>query len=317
MPATPPPAPEEPALTPAEWVAEARRLQAHERNTSALAAFERALQLDGAYAPAWLGKALLLEDLNRWEPALAAYDALLAHAAGNAALATAAWSNRAGLLLRAERFPEALDSLDHALALDPGNHLFTLNKGLLLLQGFERPLEALPWLERAAAAGVPEAEEPLAYCRDELLAALSAVATGAGTRLEKFSRAATTLQQAGGYRWLGLYGVDRERGLATNLVWAGAAGPAHPDFPSDRGLTGRALRTAATVNVGDVGADADYLPTLGETRSEIIVPIFDEHGSPLGTLDVESDQPEAFSPPGQAFLEHCAEALRPLWTSAG
>ncbi|MGH9412873.1 MAG: tetratricopeptide repeat protein [Terriglobales bacterium] len=168
MAATPPLAPEnsgaEPS-TPAAWVAEARRLHAAERNTSALAALDRALALDAAYGPAWLGKALVLEDLERFEPALAAYDALLEHAGDNQGLRTAAWSNRAGLLLRAEHFPEALDSLDHALALDPENHLLVLNKGLLLLQGFENPKEALPWLQRAAAAGLPEAAEPLAFCR--------------------------------------------------------------------------------------------------------------------------------------------------------
>ncbi|TAN23772.1 MAG: tetratricopeptide repeat protein [Acidobacteria bacterium] len=165
MPGLPPVA--EPT-TAAEWVAEARRLHAEERNSSALAAVERALALDAAYAPAWLGKALVLEDLERFEPALAAYDRLIACAAGNPALLTAAWSNRAGLLLRAEQFPEALDSLNRALEADPGNHLLMLNKGLLLLQGFENPAEALPWLERAAAAGLPEAEEPLAFCRERI-----------------------------------------------------------------------------------------------------------------------------------------------------
>lgn len=154
--------------TPAEWVAEARRLHAEERNTSALAAIERALALDAAYAPAWLGKALILEDLERLEAALAAYDRLIACAADNAALLTAAWSNRAGLLLRAEQLPEALDSLNRALEADPGNHLLMLNKGLLLLQGFENPREALPWLERAAEAGLPEAEEPLEFCRERV-----------------------------------------------------------------------------------------------------------------------------------------------------
>lgn len=165
MPAPPPASPEPEPSSAAEWAARARQLCAAERNTSALAAFDRALALDSGFGPAWLGKALLLEDLDRVEAALAAYDGLLAHAAGNPALESAAWSNRAGLLLRAGLLPEALDSLDHALALDPGNDLLALNKGLLLLQGFDQPDAARPWLQRAAAAGFAEAESALAACR--------------------------------------------------------------------------------------------------------------------------------------------------------
>ncbi|MGH9475921.1 MAG: tetratricopeptide repeat protein [Terriglobales bacterium] len=168
MPTKPPATSDDPS-TPAGWVAHARLLQTGERNTSALAAFDRALALDPAFGPAWLGKALLLEDLERFEAALAAYDALLEHAANIPALQSAAWSNRAGLLLRAQQYPQALESLDRALALDPDNHLLMLNKGLLLLQGFEQSAAALPWLERAAAAGLPEAAEPLAACRSAQL----------------------------------------------------------------------------------------------------------------------------------------------------
>ncbi|MGH9486526.1 MAG: tetratricopeptide repeat protein [Terriglobales bacterium] len=172
MPATPPLPPEadgeaEPA-TASAWVARARQHHGAERNTSALAAFDRALALDPAHADAWLGKALLLEDLERPDAALAAYDALLARAEGNRALQSAAWSNRAGLLARAQNFPEALASLDRALLLDPENHLLIFNKGMLLLEGFEQPAQALPWLERAHAAGLAEASEPLAACRQAL-----------------------------------------------------------------------------------------------------------------------------------------------------
>lgn len=159
--------PEEAGRTAAEWVAEGERLRRQERNTSAMAAYDQALRMEPGHAGAWLAKALLLEDLERTEEALAAYDRLLEgqprHVAG--------WSNRAGLLLRAGRLEEALASLDAALAADPAgdtNALLCLNKGLLLWQGFERPAEALPWLERALPAGFPEAAEAIAACRAAL-----------------------------------------------------------------------------------------------------------------------------------------------------
>lgn len=146
--------------TPTAWVEEGRRLERQERNTSALAAYDRALALDPAFEPAWMRKALLLEELDRVEEALAAYAALLERHPSH----LAACSNRAGLFLQEGRLDEALASLELALAADPGNHLLALNKGLLLLQGFNRAAEALPWLQRAQAAGLPEAEEAAALC---------------------------------------------------------------------------------------------------------------------------------------------------------
>ena len=39
---------------------------------------------------------------------------------------------------------------------------------MLLLQGFDDPVGARPWLERARGAGFPEAAEALGLCGEEL-----------------------------------------------------------------------------------------------------------------------------------------------------
>ena len=46
--------------------------------------------------------------------------------------------------------------------------------------------------------------------------------------------------------------------------------------------------------VGDVHNDPRYLTALGTSRSEIIVPILSDQGEVVGTVDVESEQPNAF-----------------------
>lgn len=141
----------------AQLVEEGRALARQEKNTSALAAFNTALQLEPGFRPAALAKAVLLEDLGRLEEAVAAYDALLLQYPGD----VAACSNRAGLLLQLEQPEAALASLDQALAADPANDLLALNKGLLLLQGLNDPAAARPWLERARDAGFAEAADAL------------------------------------------------------------------------------------------------------------------------------------------------------------
>jgi putative methionine-R-sulfoxide reductase with GAF domain len=64
------------------------------------------------------------------------------------------------------------------------------------------------------------------------------------------------------------------------------------------------------VNVGDVAADPRYLTAFGNTRSEIIVPIFDKPKQKvIGTIDVESEQRDAFSKEVQAVLERWADVM--------
>ncbi len=100
----------------------------------------------------------------------------------------------------------------------------------------------------------------------------------------------------------------------TNIVWSGPGAPEYPTFPITKGLTGVAISARKTVNVGDVAADPRYLTAFGTTRSEIIVPVLDRAGeNVVGTIDVESEKPNAFSEDVQALLEACANVIRPLW----
>ncbi len=68
------------------------------------------------------------------------------------------------------------------------------------------------------------------------------------------------------------------------------------------------------MNVGDVLADPRYLTAFGSTRSEIIVPVLDaERTTVVGTIDVESEEPNAFDRGIQDLLDACSDVLRPLW----
>jgi putative methionine-R-sulfoxide reductase with GAF domain len=65
--------------------------------------------------------------------------------------------------------------------------------------------------------------------------------------------------------------------------------------------------------LGDVTTDPHYLTAFGSTRSEMIVPFFDETGKRVaGTFDIESEAPKAFSPDEQALMERCASAVQVL-----
>jgi GAF domain-containing protein len=121
------------------------------------------------------------------------------------------------------------------------------------------------------------------------------------------------LRGSTGNGWVGLYEVDFTRGEVRNLVWDGPAGPGYPTFPISKGLTNSAIAEKRTVNVGDVKSDARYLTALGSTRSEIIVPVFNDKGEVIGTIDVESERPNAFDGDTEEMLENCAVVLSRLF----
>lgn len=80
-----------------------------------------------------------------------------------------------------------------------------------------------------------------------------------------------------------------------------------------KGLTGAAISARKTINVGDVATDPRYLTAFPTARSEIIVPVFDDaRQHVIGTIDVESENRNAFTQEVQALLETCAEVVQPL-----
>jgi len=125
---------------------------------------------------------------------------------------------------------------------------------------------------------------------------------------------AEAIRNHGQYRWTGIYDVDIDRGLVSNVAWSGPSAPEFLTFSVTKGLTSRAITEKRTVNIGDVASDRDYLTALATTRSEIIVPVVDERGSQvLGTIDVESELPNAFDALAQRMLEECAIVLKQFW----
>ena len=145
-----------------------------------------------------------------------------------------------------------------------------------------------------------------------LLEEVSRVLDGDGDRERKAAGVAKAIRRAGAYRWVGLYQVTAEE--IVNLAFDGPGAPAHPRFPVTQGLSGAAVASVETVVVGDVRKDPRYLTAFGITRSEIIVPVVDRAGRKVvGTIDVESEEEDAFSKEDRAALERCAAAVAALF----
>lgn len=149
---------------------------------------------------------------------------------------------------------------------------------------------------------------------DPLLTNLERIVASSRDRRASLEDAAALIRSSGNYRWVGLYDVDHKAGLVKNVTWSGPGAPEYPTFPLTKGLTSAAVAEKRIVNVGDVSADARYLTAFGSTRSEMIVPVFDAEGmNVVGTIDVESEQPNAFNEDIQKLFEACSVVIRPLW----
>jgi len=114
------------------------------------------------------------------------------------------------------------------------------------------------------------------------------------------------------YRWVGLYEVTSVE--IAMIACTGVTPPAFPRFPVTQGLCGATVATGSIVNSGNVQEDPRWLTTFGSTRSEVIVPVFEQGFDPcIGLIDVESDRLNAFSTDDELFLTSCASFLALLY----
>ncbi len=140
---------------------------------------------------------------------------------------------------------------------------------------------------------------------------IRSMAMGGDDRAAKAKRLAELVQTLGSYRWVGIYDVGPEQ--VSIIAWSGPNAPEFPIFPVTKGLTGAAIQEKKAIIVGDVRNDQRYLTAFGSTLSEIIVPVLSPDGRVLGTVDVESQNTNAFTDRDREMIEQCIQAALPLW----
>jgi L-methionine (R)-S-oxide reductase len=94
------------------------------------------------------------------------------------------------------------------------------------------------------------------------------------------------------FDWTGFYRV-----VAPGLLKIGPYQGGHGclSIPFDRGVCGAAARTGQPQIVDDVDSFPGHIACAASTRSELVLPVRGAGGRLLGVLDIDSDQPAAFS----------------------
>jgi GAF domain-containing protein len=85
----------------------------------------------------------------------------------------------------------------------------------------------------------------------------------------------------------------------------------HTRIPVGKGVCGTAVATGEDQNVPDVRAIGNYIACNAWTRSELVV-LIRRGATILGQIDVDSDEPDPFTPEEEAEVRKVADALAVL-----
>jgi len=133
---------------------------------------------------------------------------------------------------------------------------------------------------------------------------IGAFVLASGCTKKTIKQVAEMVRAARDYRFIAIYKIVKDEFVI--LAGTGNEPSAYPRFPTTQGLCGAVLESGKAIVVGDVHKDKRYLPAFHTTRSEIIVPMRNEHKHIVGMLDAESDKLNAFAEDDKQFLERAA-----------
>ncbi len=102
---------------------------------------------------------------------------------------------------------------------------------------------------------------------------------------------AAVLKEAFGFYWLGFY-LTKENQLVLG-PFQGTIACTRIDF--DKGVCGHCYTSRETVIVPNVDEFPGHIVCSSVSKSEIVLPIFDENDDVFGILDVDSDELDDFS----------------------
>jgi GAF domain-containing protein len=102
------------------------------------------------------------------------------------------------------------------------------------------------------------------------------------------------------FDWVGFY---RNIGNATLKIGPYQGGHGCLTIPFSKGVCGAAARERRVVVVDDVNGFDGHIACASSTISEIVLPVFGPDGGLLGVLDIDSNQPAAFTQADAMALE--------------
>ena len=142
---------------------------------------------------------------------------------------------------------------------------------------------------------------------EALMPQIEALVNGETDSIANMANIAAVLHAAFGFWWTGFYRVTGE-GLQ-ELVLGPFQGPmACTRIPYGKGVCGTAWQRGETVIVPDVHAFAGHIACSSESKSEIVVPLWQD-GEVIAVLDIDSKDYNTFDETDKIYLEQIAKII--------
>lgn len=108
------------------------------------------------------------------------------------------------------------------------------------------------------------------------------------------------------FDWTGFYRVVRPELLKIGPYQGGHGCLV---IPFSRGVCGACARTGQAQIVADVEEFPGHIACATSTRSELVLPVRDGAGRLIAVFDIDSDQPNAFTPEDASALQAILDAV--------
>lgn len=143
---------------------------------------------------------------------------------------------------------------------------------------------------------------------EALVPQIEALVRGESDLTANLANITAALKEAFGFFWVGFY-LKKEN----QLVLGPFQGPiACTRINFDRGVCGYCYTTRQTVIVPDVEAFPGHIACSSSSKSEIVLPAFDQNGEVAMVLDVDSDRLNDFDEADQVGLERVMRLIERL-----
>jgi L-methionine (R)-S-oxide reductase len=140
----------------------------------------------------------------------------------------------------------------------------------------------------------------------ELAPQVEALMVGETDLVANLANVAAVLKEAFGFFWVGFYLKKGDQ-----LVLGPFQGPlACTRIDFDSGVCGHAYTKRETVVVPNVEEFPGHIACSSDSKSEIVIPMFDSNGDAFGVLDVDSDRLDDFGDADREGLERIVKLIR-------
>lgn len=140
---------------------------------------------------------------------------------------------------------------------------------------------------------------------DELTAQLDALMEGESEEMSVLANVSAALAERFPWFWTGFY-LEREGELRLG-PFQGTVACMH--IAHGRGVCGTAFERRQSIVVPNVEQFPGHIACSSLSRSEIVVPIFNGKGEPVGVLDIDSTSLAAFDDVDRQNLERICQLL--------